>query len=265
MAAPLIVAGAKVAAKVAAKKIAAKQAAKIAAKQAGKKIASEGAKKVAAQSAKKVASKQATGSSWQKAKKIMDKMDRAQEVKDSLTPEKKEEEKKKPSVYKKNLLNRFLGDKPDKEGSQEVAKEKKPEKFDWKKIFDSSAKTEESSEKQSTGDKMTFYSAMFFAIIKDGIEILLTIYLLGWLIPILSFLPTVILTAILFLSKKKGTMKIVFYLVCLFVDYLIPGVNAVPITTIAVFITFKVGAVDLKNVQSKDVKKGLEVVKKFIK
>jgi len=75
----------------------------------------------------------------------------------------------------------------------------------------------------------------------------------------------VILTAILFLSKKKGTMKIVFYLVCLFVDYLIPGVNAVPITTIAVFITFKVGAVDLKNVQSKDVKKGLEVVKKFIK
>lgn len=171
MAAPLIVAGAKVAAKVAAKKIAAKQAAKIAAKQAGKKIASEGAKKVA--------SKQATGSSWQKAKKIMDKMDRAQEIKDSLTPEKKEEEKKKPSVYKKNLLNRFLGDKPDKEGSQEVAKEKKPEKFDWKKIFDSSAKTEESSEKQSTGDKMTFYSAMFFAIIKDGIEILLTIYLLG--------------------------------------------------------------------------------------
>ena len=156
MAAPLIVAGAKVAGKVIAKKVAAKQAAKIAAKkvaqQAGKKVATEGAKKVAG---KKVAG-QTTKGMWQKAKNITDKVDRAQEIKDSLTPEEKEDKQKKPSVYKKNIVNKFLGNESTPE-DQEKAKEEKPQKFDWKKMFDSASnKSESQSKSQSTGEKATF-------------------------------------------------------------------------------------------------------------
>jgi hypothetical protein len=81
----------------------------------------------------------------------------------------------------------------------------------------------------------------------------------------MSFLPTVILTAILFLSGKKSTMKIIMFLMALFIDYLFPGVNALPITTIAVFITFKLTPEATKLVKSDDINKGLKVIKSFIK
>lgn len=116
--------------------------------------------------------------------------------------------------------------------------------------------------------KLVFYSALFCAIIKDVIEIFLTIYLSSWLITVISFLPSAILVALLFFSGKKSTMKIVTYLLGIAVDYVVPGVNALPLATIAVIITFKLDETSLsflKGLKGKNVKKGLGIVKKFIK
>jgi len=261
MAAPLIVAGAKVAGKAIAKKVAAKQAAKIAAKKvatkAGTKIAEKGTQKVAQ---KTVASK------LNQAKNIYNKAEKIQDIHDTLTPEKKEEEK---PVYKKNILNRFLGNQPQQKDKENINIDKKgiPEKFNWRKTFglDKTKDTESNVNEQPAENKFAFYAAMFFALIKDAIEIFLTAYLLGWLIPVLSFFPTIILTAILFLSGKKGTMKMVFYLVALFIDYFFPGINVIPITSIATFITFKLTPSASKDINSGNINKGLNIIKSFIK
>jgi hypothetical protein len=116
--------------------------------------------------------------------------------------------------------------------------------------------------------KLVFNSALFCAIIKDVIEIYLTIYVSSWLIIIISFFPSAILAALLFFSGKKSTMKIVIYLLGIAVDYIVPGVNALPIATIAVIITFKLDDISLsflKNLKGRDVKRGLGLVKKFVR
>lgn len=60
-------------------------------------------------------------------------------------------------------------------------------------------------------------------------------------------------------------MKIVVYFVAIFIDYFFPGINALPITTIATFITFKVTPATKIDVKNKDVSKGLNIIKSFIK
>ena len=60
-------------------------------------------------------------------------------------------------------------------------------------------------------------------------------------------------------------MKMVFYLVAIFIDYFFPGINAIPITTIATFITFKLTPKATNDIKSGDINKGLNVIKSFIK
>lgn len=103
------------------------------------------------------------------------------------------------------------------------------------------------------------------SIWKDALEIGLNLIALGWLCPVLSFLPTIALTFILFASGKKSTIKIITYFLAIVIDLLFPGVNTLPITTIATFIVFHIKPEALNKLNKGDPNKGIEIIKKFIK
>lgn len=69
----------------------------------------------------------------------------------------------------------------------------------------------------------------------------------------------------LLLSGKKGTMKIVMSLLTTLVDFLIPGINMLPMTTIAIFITMKPESSKLPMINNEQIQKVMENVKKLIK
>ncbi|MDD4784241.1 MAG: hypothetical protein PHY32_01420 [Candidatus Pacebacteria bacterium] len=83
--------------------------------------------------------------------------------------------------------------------------------------------------------------------------------------PFLVFLPTGIISCILLLSGKKGTMKIITGLLSTIIDTLIPGLNILPITSIAVFVIMKPEGGKLLNINSQQMSKIMKSVKKFIK
>ncbi len=60
-------------------------------------------------------------------------------------------------------------------------------------------------------------------------------------------------------------MKIVISLLTTLVDFLMPGVNILPMTTIAVFITMKPDKSKKLNINNQQVSKIVKSVKKFIK
>jgi len=231
MAAPLIVAGAKVAGKAVAKKVLAKKAAGVAAKQAGKQVVKKGTQKLSSNAVK---------GRLNSFKRTYDKTRKTKDLKDKITPEQEEEREK----DNRTLLDRFLK----KEKGRTESKEKVP-----------------SPEKKTS--KLVFRSALYCAMLKDAIEIYLTYLLASWLITIISFFPSAILTALLFFSGKKSTMKMILYLLGIAIDYIVPGVNTLPIATVAVIITFKSDDFlpFLKKLKKKDVDKGLGLVKSFVK
>ncbi len=267
MPAPLIAAGAKVVAGNIAKREAAKQAAKMAAKAAAKKtaegVAKKTAEKVGSQAVKsgvknipikRPPNKFTQG--FRQANDISDKVQQAQNI--SNTGNAKEEEKQKEPAQKTTFLNRVL--------NQNTNKENATNKFDYRKTFSDKGQVDnENSQPVKKQDKGWYNAAMFMAIWKDAVEIGLNLIALGWLGPILSFLPTIVLTFILFMSGKKSTIKIVSYFLVLVLDLLLPGFNALPVTVIATFIVFHIKPEAIKGLDKNNANKGIEIIKKFIK
>jgi hypothetical protein len=70
---------------------------------------------------------------------------------------------------------------------------------------------------------------------------------------------------VLLLSGKKGTMKIVMSLLTTLVDFLLPAVNVLPMTSIAVFFALKPENNKLPIINSDQIQKIMKNVKKFIK
>jgi len=182
MAAPLIVAGAKVAGKAIAKKLAQKAAAKaaqkgaqVAAKKVGQKAGEQLVKKGTEKAVKTSANK------LTQAKNIYNKVEKARDIKDQLTPQKKEREEKEPPRKNRWFIDRFLPPEQAKKDREKIniKKEDAPKKINWLKTFeiDKSDKTVNANE-QPADSKFTFYAAMFVAIVKDGIEIALTMALM---------------------------------------------------------------------------------------
>lgn len=232
MAVPLIAAGIKVAGKALIKKLGAKLAQKGAqqlAKKGAQKLAQEGAKKIGTSVAEKGTSSSIT-SQVQKAKNLYNKVEDVKKTKD-------------------NILGKDDQEKP----SNSTAKTQHQAEASHQK-----SDTDQPSKKAES--KWPFYIALFFAIIKDAIEI--------WLspaAPVLTFLPTIIITSVLLLSGKKGTMKIVMSLLTTLVDFLLPAVNVLPMTSIAVFFALKPENNKLPIINSDQIQKIMKNVKKFIK
>jgi hypothetical protein len=67
------------------------------------------------------------------------------------------------------------------------------------------------------------------------------------------------------MSGKKSTVKIISYFIVLVIDLLLPGANALPITTIATFIVFHIKPEAIKGLDKNNANKGIEIIKKFIK
>ncbi len=226
MSVTLIAAGVKVAGKTLVKKLGTKvvqKGAKQVAKKGTQKLAQEGAKKLGTSAVKKSTSRGATNQ-FQKAKNLYNEVENTTKIKDNV-PAKDEPEKQTDTTT---------------ETSHQTSDTQPPQK--------------------KSESKWPFYIAMFFAVIKDAVEI--------WLspvAPVLTFLPTIIITSILLLSGKKGTMKIVISLLTTLVDFLMPGVNILPMTTIAVFITMKPDKSKKLNINNQQVSKIVKSVKKFIK
>lgn len=159
MAAPLIVAGAKIAGKAIAKKIAAKQVAKVAAKKAAEGVAKKTAQKVGTEVAKKgaknIAIKRPAGNLAQKykqGKNINDKIQRAQDLKDSLTPDDQQEDAPQQPIQKPNFLDRVLS--KGQTSSSKDPKEATPKKFDYRNTFNDKAQSKnENSQPVPTQNK----------------------------------------------------------------------------------------------------------------
>jgi hypothetical protein len=101
-----------------------------------------------------------------------------QDIKDSVSPnqdEKKKEQTKLPP--KKNILDGFLrSDQKTNQPDINIDKKGVPEKINWRKTIglDKQDKSNTNSNAKKPDNKFVFHSAMFFAIVKDGIEIILS-------------------------------------------------------------------------------------------
>lgn len=232
---------------------------KIAAKQVAKKASQTVAKKVAQKTGEKIGSKAIQSgarnipikrpgtniSQWaEQGNSTYNKFNRAQNVRNNVTSNKKEE-------TESNQTNKNQKENSESSTQQEETLEQKTQ-------------TSETNAKKRKDDNW-YKAAMFCAIWKDLVEIGLNYLLLGWLVPIVSFFPTIALSAILFMSGKKSTTKIVMFLIGLFIDYLIVGVTILPITTIMVLLTFKANFKTIKQVSQKTVEKISTTFKSFIK
>ncbi len=266
MPAPLVVAGAKVAGKAIAKKVAAKQAAKMTAKAAAKKTAEGVAKKTAQKvggeavksGAKNIPIKRPPSKftqGYRQARNISDKVDQAQDLVDTVRPKKDEQQK---PVKKQTFLDRVFNKQEDQSASTN--------KFNYRRTFSEKGQSDnENSQPVKKQGKGWYNAAMFMAIWKDAVEIGLNLIALGWLGPILSFFPTIVLSFILFISGKKSTIKIVSYFLVLALDLLLPGFNALPVTVLATLIVFHIKPEAIKGLDQNNTKKGIDIIKKFIK
>lgn len=114
------------------------------------------------------------------------------------------------------------------------------------------SKTEEQSEddeEQETSleiNKNTFYFAMFLAIIKDAVELFLSsLFVTLPVVPIVSFIFTLLLTIVLFVDGKRGAFKSTMYMLSLMIEMFAPGfINSLPITSVVVYFTFKPEAIN---------------------
>jgi len=175
--------------------------------------------------------------------------------------EKKENQKPK---QKQNILDKIFS-----KGQTNLSNDPNdttPRKFDYRRTLSEKVQaTNENSQAVPKQSKGWYNAAMFMAIWKDVIEIAMNLLALGWLSPFLSFFPTIVLTFILFVSGKKSTLKIITYFLTLVIDLLIPGVNTLPLTTIATFIIFHIKPTAIKKFDKNNLEKGVGIIKSFIK
>lgn len=170
---------------------------------------------------------------------------------------------KKPQPITKTKIEQFKERK-----AREVLEdqlEKKHDSEDQDLDTDASGKSSPADSKKE--NKSSFNFIMAIALIKDFLEILLTLSIVGTLVTnIVSFPFTVILTIYLFASGQRGMFKIVAYFISIMTDQFAPGiVSFLPIASIATYLTFKGPPKILKSLNKDASNKILNISKKFLK